>query len=381
LAPPNGEQETVLVREKVVSELTVINLMLALLTVFVAVFMLRWASAFFIPLLIGVMISYALSPLVTFMQNWRIPRAIGAAVIMIGVLGGIGTLTYSLRDQATAAIQSLPAAAQKFRQTLRIERGLNESAIEKVQKATTELEKAASDSPTPTPPTPAGVTRVQIEKPNINIQDYLWAGTPGALAFAGQVLIVLFLAYFLIVSGDSFRRKLVRFSGPTFGRKKITLQMLDKITDQIQRYMLVQLFTCCIVGVATWLAFLWLGVENAAVWGVVAAILNAIPYLGAAIFTIGTAMAAFLQFGTIGMAFLVSGIALLITNLEGLVLTPWLTARSSQMNAVAIFAGVLFWGWLWGVWGLLLGVPILMAIKSVCDHVKDLKSVGELLEK
>jgi predicted PurR-regulated permease PerM len=135
------------------------------------------------------------------------------------------------------------------------------------------------------------------------------------------------------------------------------------------------------VGIATWLALLWIGLEHAAIWGIAAAVLNAIPYLGATIVTIGIALAAFLQFGTIGMALLVSGTALVISNLEGLVLTPWLTVRASQMNAVVIFAGVLFWGWLWGVWGLLLGVPILMAIKAVCDHVEDLKPVGELLEK
>jgi predicted PurR-regulated permease PerM len=355
------------------------SLALALLTVLVVIFMLHWARAVFIPLMFGVMISYAFSPLVNLMHKWRIPRAIGAAVLLVGIVGGISSLAYSLSDEAAATIETLPEAAQKFRQTLRRERGTSESAIEKVQKATTELEKAASDTATPAPVTPQGVTRVQIEKPKFNIQDYLWAGTMGAVGFTAQVIIVLFLAYFLMVSGDSFRRKLVRISGPTFSKKKITLQVLDEITNQIQRYLLVQLFTSFLVGVATWLAFLWIGVEHAAIWGIAAAILNTIPYLGAVIFTIGTALVAFLQFGTIGMAFLVSGIALIITSLEGFWLTPWLTSRASRMNAVVIFAGVLFWGWLWGVWGLLLGIPILMAIKAVCDHVEDLKPVGELL--
>ncbi|MEO6697304.1 MAG: AI-2E family transporter, partial [Gammaproteobacteria bacterium] len=303
------------------------------------------------------------------------------AVLLIGIVGGVSSLAYSLSDDAAATIETLPEAAQKFRQTLRKERGTSESAMEKVQKATTEMEKAVSDTPTASPTLPAGVTRVQIEKPRFNIQDYLWAGTMGAVGFAGQAVIVLFLAYFLMVSGDSFRRKLVRISGPTFSKKKITIQVLDEITGQIQRYLLVQLFTSFLVGLATWIAFLWIGVEHAAIWGIAAAVLNTIPYLGAVIYTIGTALVAFLQFGTIGMALFVSGIALIITSLEGFLLTPWLTSRASQMNAVVIFAGVLFWGWLWGVWGLLLGIPILMAIKAVCDHVEDLKPVGELLGK
>ncbi|MDP1707887.1 MAG: AI-2E family transporter [Gammaproteobacteria bacterium] len=357
------------------------SLSLVLLTVLAIIFTLHWASAVFIPLMFGVMISYALSPLVDLMQKRRIPRAIGAAVLLMGIVGGISSLAYSLKNEAAEMIASLPEAAQKFRKTLRINRGTSESAIEKVQKATTELQQAASDTPTPLPVAPRGVARVQIEKPKFNIQDYLWGRTMKALEFAAKATIVMFLAYFLMVSGDSFRRKLVRISGPTFRRKKITLHVLDEITGQIQRYLLVQVFTSILVGVATWLAFMWIGLEHAAIWGIAAAILNTIPYLGALIITIGTALAAFLQFGTIGMALSVSGIALVITSLEGFWLTPWLTSKASQMNAVVVFAGVLFWGWLWGVWGLLLGIPILMAIKAVCDHVDDLKPVGELLGK
>lgn len=366
---------------ELVGGIRTISFSLALLAVLATVLALYWGRAFFIPLLLSVMISYALSPLVNMMQGWRIPRAIGAGVLLIGIVGGVGSLTYTLSDEATDAIENLPQAAQKFRHALRLERGTSESAIEKVQKATTEMEQAASDTPTPPPPPPAGVTRVQIEKPRINIQDYLWAGSMGIAGFAGQVVIVLFLAYVLIVSGDSFRRKLVRINGPTFSRRKITLQLLDRITDQIQRYLLVQLFTCSVVGIATWLAFLWIGLEHAAIWGIAAGILNAVPYLGAVVVTIGAALVAFLQFGTFGMALAAAGIALVISNLEGLVLTPWMTGRATQMNAVAIFSGVLFWGWLWGIWGLLLGIPILMALKAICDHVEDLKPVGELLEK
>jgi predicted PurR-regulated permease PerM len=354
---------------------------LTVLAVLAAVFMLYWARAFFIPLMFGVMISYALSPLVKMMQNWKIPRALGAAILLIGIVGGIGFLAYSLSDEAVATVESLPDAVDKFSKALRKEQGASDSAMHKMQNATSDLEQAARSIPTSEPTAPKGVTRVQIEKPKFSIQDYLWAGMMGAAGVAGQVTIVVFLAYFLMVSGDSFRRKIVRISGPTFAKKKITLQAMDEITNHIQNYLLVQLFTSFVVGVVTWLAFLWVGLEHAAIWGIVAAIFNIIPYIGAVFGTIGIALVAFLQFGTFGMAIWVSGIALLITSLEGLLLNPLLTSRSSQMNPVAIFAGVLFWGWLWGVWGLLLGIPILMAIKTVCDRVEDLKPIGELLGK
>lgn len=355
------------------------SISLVMLTVLAVIFTLHWAKAVFIPLMLGVMISYALSPLVSLVEKWRIPRAIGAAVLLLAIMGGTGSLVYSLSDDAAGLIETLPEAAQKFRLTLRTERGTSEGAMEKVQKAATQLERAASETGAPAPAAPSGVTRVQIEKPKLNIKDYLWTGTLGAAAVVGQVGIVLFLAYFLLVSGDTFRRKLVRITGPTLSKKKITLQVLDEINGQIQRYLLVQIFTSILVGVATWLAFLWIGLEHAAIWGIVAGVFNTIPYLGPVVVTGGTALVALLQFGTIDMALLVGGISLAITSLEGYLLTPWLAGRASRMNAVVVFVGVLFWGWLWGVWGLLLGMPIMMIIKAVCDRVEDLKPVGELL--
>mgnify|MGYP001578969642 FL=1 len=352
---------------------------LVLLAVLAVIFMLQWARAVFIPLMLGVMISYALSPPVNLMQKWRIPRAIGAAVLLLGIVGGTGSLVYSLSDDAAKLIETLPEAAQKLRLALIEERGTSEGTMDNVQKTATQLEQAASETVAPAPAAPRGVTRVQIEKPKFNVNDYLWIGTKGAIGFAGQLTMVLFLAYFMLVSGDTFRRKLVKITGPTLSKKKITLQMLDEITGQIQRYLLVQIFTSILVGVATWLAFLWIGMEHAAIWGIAAGVFNTIPYLGPVIVTGGTALVAFLQFGTIGMALLVAGISLLITGLEGYLLTPWLTGRASRMNAVVVFVSVLFWGWLWGMWGLLLGVPIIMIIKAVCDRVEDLKPIGELL--
>jgi predicted PurR-regulated permease PerM len=355
------------------------NVPLILLTVFAVIFILDWAQTVFIPLVLGVIVSYALSPLVSQMHKWHIPRFIGAASLLLVIVGGMGALAYSLQDETASMIETLPEAAQKFRNTLRKEWGSSRGALEKVQKAAEQIEHAASETAVTAPAAPRGVTRVQIEEPKLNIRDYLWNGTIGALSFISLAVMVLFLAYFLMVSGDTFRRKLVRLSGPTLSKKKITVQMLNEISVQIQHYLLVQVFTSVLVGVAIWLAFLWIGLEHAAVWGVAAAVLNLIPYLGAIIITGGAALVAFLQFGNASMALTVAGISLIINSLEGYLLTPWLTGRASRMNAVVVFAGILFWGWLWGAWGLLLGMPIMMAIKSVCDHVEEFKPVGEFM--
>jgi predicted PurR-regulated permease PerM len=223
------------------------------------------------------------------------------------------------------------------------------------------------------------VTKVQIEEPKLNVKDYLLPGTLGLATAVAKVAVVFFIAFFLLASGDRFRRKMVKLAGPTLGQKKLTVQALDEINQQIQRYLLVQLFTSVLVGLSTWLAFLWIGVENAAVWGVVTFVFNFIPYFGSLIASGAAMLAGFVQFGSFEVVLLIGGVGLLINTVEGYLLTPWLTSRAGRMNPVAVFAGVVAWGWLWGIWGLFLGVPILMVTKVVCDRVENFKAVGELL--
>lgn len=358
------------------------SLALNLLALLAVIFTLQWGRDVFIPLMLGLIISYALTPLVDRLQAWRIPRALGAALLLIGILGGAGSVAYTLSDEAIVMIEAMPSAARKLRESLRNDKSAASSSVDKVQRAAVQLESLANESATPAVPAKKGappVMRVQIEKPQTEGQSYLWIGTMGFAGMVGQATVVLFLAYFLLASGDAFRRKLVRITGPSLSKKKITLLVLGDISSQIQRYLLVQAFTSVVVGVATWLALAWLGLENAALWGIAAGLFNSIPYLGPVVVTTATTLVAFTQFGTLNMALWVGGITLLITTVEGFLLTPWLTGRASQMSAVVVFVGVLFWGWLWGVWGLLLGMPILMMVKSVCDRVEDLKPIGELL--
>jgi predicted PurR-regulated permease PerM len=295
------------------------------------------------------------------------------------MLGSLGTMAFSLSDGAVALVETLPDAAQNLRKNLRKQGVRSRGAIDHMQQAASQLERAANETGPPKPATPSGVTRVQIEKPALNVQDFLWTGTSGLVSLAGQAGALMFLVYFLLAAGDTFRRKLVRITGPVLSKRKITVRVLDEITSQIQRYLLVQIATSALVGVVTWLALASLGLEHAAIWGIAAAVFNNIPYVGPVVVTVATTLVALLQFGSLQMALLVGGVTLLITSLEGNLLTPWLTGRASRMNAVAVFISLLLWGWLWGVWGLLLGMPIMMVAKAVCDRVEDFQPVGELL--
>lgn len=373
-APPEPQAAATAPAASSTDTRTVAQIVLAVIAV---VLILQYAQSMIIPVVLGLLISYALEPIVALLTRWHIPRALAAALVILGVTAGSGWLIYGLRTEAGAIVDQLPEAARRVRRMVENDRPKPTNAIEQVQKAANELEKAASAA---TPPPPASdAQHVQIDAPAFNINDYLVSGSIGIATAVGQLVLILFLVYFLLATGDLYRRKLVKLAGPSLTKKKITVQILLEIDRQIEMFLLVQVFTSTVVAVATWLAFRALGLEQAGVWGVVAGVFNSIPYFGPVLVSGGTALVAFMQFGSIKMALLVAGVALVITSLEGFLLTPWLTSRATRMNAVAIFVGLLFWGWVWNVWGMLLAVPMLMVLKVVCDHVEDFNAFGELL--
>ena len=350
---------------------------LALIALCAVLAVLHWAAAVFIPIATSALLTCLLAPIVGWLNRRHVPRTAAAALLLLGLVSGIAGTVYALSDDTVEVVNTLPLAASKVRDKWR-ERSSHPGTIDKVQKAAEQIEQAAAENAAPSV-AKRGVQRVQIERTPLNLREYLWTGTMGVMSVLGQIVVVLFLSFFALSAGDNFRRKLMRIAGPSLARRKVTLQVIDEINLQVQRYMLVQVLTSAVVGVATGLAFAALGLDNAAVWAMVAGVLNLVPYIGSVATAAGAALVGFLQFGSLDMAMALAGASLLIHTLVGNLLTPWLTSRASTLSPVAVFVSVLVWGWLWGVWGLLLGIPIMMAVKAVCDRVEDLHAVGELL--
>ena len=350
---------------------------LTILAAIAVVGALEFAQAFFVSLLLGILAAYTLNPLVAGLERMRIPRLAGTVLVMASVLGALAFGGYALRGQGQAIIEQLPEAARTFSTAVARLRADHGGNLQKMQSAAAEVAsatQAADGKPAKAPP-----THVVVDPPGIKLDSPLLAGSLGAAGALGQVLMVVFLTFFLLLGGDQFKRKLVRLTGPTLSNKKITVQILDDINDSIQKYLLMLLVTNLLVALLAWIAFRWIGLENAGAWAVASGLLHVVPYLGPGVTAAATGMAAFMQFESLPTALAVAGASLAIATLVGTFVATWMTGRIANMNSAAVFIALLFFGWLWGVWGLLLGIPIVVILKVVAEHVENLAPVAELL--
>jgi predicted PurR-regulated permease PerM len=354
---------------------------LTILATIAVVLMLQYTQSVLIPIVLGILIAYALEPFVSWLTRAKVPRTVGAAIVLILWVGIIGGGVYSLSDQVMQIVGQVPQAAQRMQQRVRSHGRGGNGALQQVQKAATSIEQTAQEASkqTQSDAKAPGITRVEVVEPAFKATDYLYWGSMGLLGAVGQFAVILFLVYFFLVTGDLYKRKIVKIAGPHLWQKKLTVQILDDINLQIASFMRVQLLTSALVGIATMAALWYLGLNQWIVWGLAAGIFNSIPYLGPVLVSGGLTIVAFMQFDNVPRTLLVCGVAFLITSLEGFLLTPALMGRAARMNPVAVFVGLLFWSWIWGVWGAVLAVPMLMMIKAVCDHIEELQPVGELL--
>ncbi len=355
------------------------GLALGILATVAVVFVLEWAQSFVISLMLGVFFSYTLNPLVGWLERIRIPRVLGAVIVLAAVVCAVVLGVYSLRGQIQTIFEQVPEAASKVSAGLAGLRRGRPGNMQRMQIAARQIEEAASqaaDSPS-TAKQPA--THVVIDEPAFKLGNFLLVGSMGALGFMAEAVMVVFLVFFLLLAGDTFKRKLVRLTGPLLSNKKITVRILDDINDSIQKYMFMLLMTNVLVGLLTWIALRLIGVENAGAWAVAAGLLHVIPYLGPGVTAAAMGLVTFMQSDSLSLALLVGATSLAIATVVGTFITTWMTGKIAKMNTAAVFISLLFWAWLWGAWGMLLSIPIIVIVKVVAQHVEQLQSVAELL--
>lgn len=342
------------------------------------VWALQWSRNFLVPLLLGILITYMLSPLVCWLERLRVPRVIGVTLVTAAILGGSVLVIDKVQGQFQAIVDELPTAGHKLSRLLseHLHSG-GPSTLQRIQDVATELQAATTASAAER--RAARRASAAAAPSAFPVMDWIWAGSMGVMGFLSQATMVIFLVFFLLLSGDIFKRKLVKLTGPSLSKKKITVHILEDINISIQKYMLMLLVTNGALALLMWVALRWIGLENAGAWAIVAGLLHLMPYFGPLLIMVATGLVAFLQFESLQMSLLVMGASLAIATLIGTVVATWMTGRFARMNAAAVFVSLLFWGWLWGVWGLLLGVPVIVIVKVVAERVEGMEVVAELL--
>lgn len=328
------------------------------------VFAMKLAASLLVPVVVAFLFAALLLLPTRWLSARRVPYAWSAAITVFGswllVIGLLGALVVPARD----LVANAPAAAEKLQVRLRdLARPL-----QALQRTAERVEAAATGNDGG-----RGAPTVKVAQPSL-----MQRITGSTLSAAGAALTVVFLSYFLVASAPRLRRKMASIAGRQ--RHERVEQALEEMGQQMSAYLVLSTVVGIGVGLLTWGLLTLVGVPNALLWGTVAAALNYVPYIGALV-TLGLVTAAALvTFDTMGPVSAVAGGFFAINLLEGNLITPMLLGRKMPLNPVSIFLGLLFWGWLWGVVGALLAVPLTVMVKIICDHVTGLNPVGTLLD-
>ncbi|PXX90749.1 AI-2E family transporter [Marinobacter vulgaris] len=371
---PEGVSE-----HSLIQRVDVRNTAMILLTSVAVLYFISWAQAVLVPLVGAILISYALDPLVSWLEKFHIPRPLGAALVLTILVITIAGASIPLKRETIAILDKAPWAIEQFQRAEARSTPDEEGVVEKAQDVAKKIEESAEDEEEEADE--PDVMRVRVVDRPFNFRKFLMEGSSTILVVVSQVFSALLLVYFMLAAGRLYKRKVVKLSGPSFHRMRKAARIMNEFHGQVRRFLFVMLLGAVFVGFFTWLSFLLLGMEQAVFWGVVAGLASVAPYLGPFLVLVGAGVAAFIQFSSIEMGIVIALVSLVITSIQGNLLLPMLTSRVSSLNEIAIFIGLLFWGWLWGPVGLIIATPMLMIIKTLCDHVTNLRAVGELLGK
>jgi predicted PurR-regulated permease PerM len=338
------------------------SLALSGLFILAAFYTLYFTRSFVLPIVLALLLNFLLSPVVRFLKKLHIPEALGAAIVVFGLLGAIGLGIYELSGPAYEWAQQAPRSLRKVEGRLQDFK----RPVQTMSKATAQVEKITQVGSAQQAP-----VAVQTE----TLGERLFSQTTDFLA-AGSVMFILL--FFLLASGDMFLRKLIRVL-PSLADKKRAVEIARQIESDVSAYLATITMINGCLGLATWGAMALLGVPNPLLWGALAWATNYIPYLGAMVMYAVLTMVGFLTFDTAAHALLVPGLFGVLNILESYLLTPMVLGRRLTLNPVVIFLGLTFWGWIWGVTGAILAVPIMVVFKIFCDHSEPLAPIGEFL--
>lgn len=324
-----------------------------------------FAAPVLIPITIAILLSMLLSPAVEWLERIRLPRAFASAIIVMGALGLIIGAVVTLAGPAQEWVTRLPASFEKLEQRLK----LIKKPIEEIQRATEQIENVTELSQKP----PQRRQIVELRRPSFAGE--LLSSTQRAATSVGIVIILLF---FLLATGDLFLRKLVGLM-PSDENKARTVDIAHSVKKDISFYLQSLTVTNIGYGVLVTCAGWALGLENALLWGAVTAILSFAPYVGPVVILVLLTMASLASLSSLAAALALPAIYLSVLLLVQNLVSPYIWGRRLSLNPVAIFISIILWGWMWGMAGALLAVPLLASFKIVADRVGPLRPAAEFL--
>jgi predicted PurR-regulated permease PerM len=325
---------------------------------------LRLAQAFFLPIVLAILLDFLLSPLVRALRRVGLPEPAGAGVVMLGLVATLGLGIYYLAGPAADYVALAPESIERVREKIEGMRG----SVAQVTEAAEQVERVTEMGEENAP-------QVEIKGPSLTKQVF-----GGTTAFLSAATVVVFLTYFLLAVGDLFLQKLVAVL-PQFKDKRVAVTIMRETEAQISLYLFTTTLINLGVGAVTGIVMYLLGMPNAVLWGVVAMVLNFVPYVGAVANMVLLALAALVTFEDTGRALLVPGAFLTLNLIESNLVTPAIYGNRMRLNTVALFIGLVFWWYIWGVAGAILAVPMMAAFKIACDHIESLSPIGEFLGK
>jgi len=331
---------------------------LFILALFYTIYFMR---SILLPIVLALLLSYLLRPIVRGFARLKIPLPVGATLILVGLLLLVGYGISALATPTAGWLQKAPAGFTELqRKLLPVKK-----SVAQVAQATGEIEKLAS--------TNTETKAVEVKKHPIT--ETFFVRTP---EFIASAVLSIILLYFLLVYDQVFIAKLVKLL-PTLSDKKTAVGIANDIESHVSRYLFTITVINSCLGLAVGAAVALLGLPNPVMWGVMVAVLNFVPYLGALTGIICMTVGAILSFDSLGYALIFPAVYLALGVLEGSFITPWVMGRSLTLNPVIILLSLTFWGWMWGIVGIILAVPILAAFKIFCAHIKPMEPLAEFL--
>jgi predicted PurR-regulated permease PerM len=333
------------------------------LFVLAAFYTLYFAREFFLPIVLAVLLNFLLSPIIRGLKRARVPEPVGAALVILGLLGAVGGAGYGLAGPAKEWVQKLPGSVREAQSRLRDLR----KPVEQVSKTAQQVEQATKINDG------AKTQEVVVKGPSLT--ERLFGTTQSIISGLLEVLILL---YFLLAAGDLFLQKLIKVL-PQFRDKKKAVSIARETEASISTYLVTISLVNVGLGLAVAGVMFLLKMPSPLLWGFLAAVAEFVPYLGSTAMIGLLSLAGLVTFDQVGHAFLVPAAYLGVNIIQSQFLSPLILGHRLTLNPVAIFVGLVFWFWIWGVPGAFLAVPLIATFKIFCDHIEALAPIGEFL--